>query len=129
MAGGSSSRPRALLYRDMVGRVTVDAEVETVGSAPRLGRFVGGGEWRAGGCLGVGGHERERPLSLARSRWEGVEGCQKVRARRKVDAMVFKCMVSKYVERTLRVFLRLRHLIYSHIFIFVTFTLKVTCVR
>jgi len=66
----------------MVGRVTVDAEAEMVGSAPRLGRLVGGGEWRAGGCLGVGGHEeRECPLALARSRWEGVEGCQKVSAR------------------------------------------------
>jgi hypothetical protein len=70
----------------MVGRVTVDAEAETLGFAPRLGRFVGGGEWRASGCLGVGGHEeRWCPLALALSRWEGVEGCQKVRARRKVD--------------------------------------------
>jgi hypothetical protein len=73
----------------MVGRVTVDAEAETVGSAPRLGRFVGGGEWRASECLGVGGHEeRECRLALARSRWEGVEGCQKERARRKADVMV-----------------------------------------
>ena len=86
--GSSSSRPRARLYRDVVGRVTVDAEGEVVGSAARLGRFVGGGEWRAG-CLGVGGHEeRECLLVVARSRWEGVEGCQKVRARRKVDVMV-----------------------------------------
>jgi hypothetical protein len=73
----------------MVWRVTVDAEAATVGSAPRLGRFVGGGEWRAGGCSGVGGHEeKECLLALARSRWEGVEGCQKVRARRKVNAKI-----------------------------------------
>jgi hypothetical protein len=73
----------------MVGRVTVDAEAETVGPALRLGRFVDGGEWRADGFLGVGGHEeKECPLELARSRWEGVEGCQKVRARMKVDVMV-----------------------------------------
>jgi hypothetical protein len=95
VGGSSSSRPRALLYRDMAGRVTVDAESETVGSAPRLGRVVSGGEWRAGGCLGVGGHERECPLALARSRWEGVEGSQKERARRKVDVMLLYAIVSK----------------------------------
>jgi len=72
----------------MIGRVTVDADAEMVGSAPRLGRFVGGGEWSAGGCLGVGGHERECPLALARSSWEGVEGCQKERARRKIDVII-----------------------------------------
>ena len=101
-----------------------------MGSAPRLGRFVGGGEWRAVACLGVGGHEESVcPLALARSRWEGVDGCQKVSARRKVNVTLLYTMVSKCVERTLRVFLRLRHLFHSHIFILVTFTLKMTYVR
>ncbi len=66
----------------MAGREAVDAELGMGGPAFRRGRFVKGGERRAGGRLGVGEHE-ERECLLVRSRWEGVEGCQKVMARGK----------------------------------------------
>lgn len=79
-AGSLLSLPPAHLYREIAGRETADIDPGT-GSAPRRRRSVGGGEWSAGGCWGVGGHE-ERESLLVRSRWEGVEGCQKVRAKR-----------------------------------------------
>ncbi len=84
MEGGSSSRQRvrALICRDMVGREAAAAAEPGTGSAPRRGRFVDGGEWSAGGCLGVREHE-EKECLLVRSRWEGVEGCQKERAKGK----------------------------------------------
>lgn len=82
----------------MIG--TVDAEAEALSSTPRLGRFVGGGERRAGGCCGVGGHEEREflLLMLVRSRWEGVEGCQNVRAREKVECYDIVYIVSECVE-------------------------------
>ena len=73
------SLPPARLYRETVERETADMDPGT-GSAPRRGRSVSGGEWSAGGCWGVGGHEEIENI-LERSRWEGVDGCQKVRAR------------------------------------------------
>jgi hypothetical protein len=101
-AGGPPSLPPAYLYREVTGWETADIDPE-MGSAPRLGRFVGGGEWSAGGCGGVGGHD-ERVCLLVRSRWEGVEGCQKVRARGKRyvlwrDDNVY--IARRFVEQTL----------------------------
>jgi hypothetical protein len=86
----------------MAGRETADIDPE-MGSAPRRGRFVGGGEWSAGGCCGVGGHEGRESL-LVRSRWEGVEGCQKERARGKRYVLWrddTACITKIFVEQTL----------------------------
>lgn len=99
-AGSSPSLPPAHLYREVAGRETVDIDPE-IGSAPRRRRFVGGGEWSAGGCCGVEGHE-ERESLLVRSRWEGVEGCQKVRARGKRTCYggYCQCVHSDEIRRT-----------------------------
>jgi hypothetical protein len=75
--GGSPLRLR--LYRELAWTgAGTDPEM---GSMPRRGRFVGGGEWSPGERRwGEGGHDESECL-LMRSRWEGVDGRQKERAK------------------------------------------------
>jgi hypothetical protein len=74
-AGSSPRHPR--LYREVTWR-GADKGPET-GPALRRGRFVGGGEWSLAERRGVGDNDESESL-LTRSRWEGVDGCQKERA-------------------------------------------------